>query len=158
MQIVVSNTSPIIILAKTNNLLLFKNIFEKILITQTIYNEIIEKNDSASEQLKKADFIEVVEIKNSEMLKNLLLILDKGESEAIALAKQLNLILIIDEKKGRNVAKNLNLNIIGFLGVLLLNYQNNFIQKAEIIEIINQAENFGYRLANTLKFQFLSNL
>jgi predicted nucleic acid-binding protein len=158
MQTVVSNTSPIIILAKTGNLNLLNNIFEKLIIPQTVYNEIIEKNDLASIGLKRADFVEVIEAENCETLENLNTILDKGEAEAIFLAKSLNLLLIIDEKKGRKVAQNLKLNILGFLGVLLLNLKKGYISKNEIIEIIEKADNFGYRLSDSLKNDFLKNL
>lgn len=158
MQTVVSNTSPIIILAKTESLNLLKNIFEKVIIPQTVYNEIIEKNDLASTNLKATDFIEVVEVEKCELLENLNMILDRGEAEAIFLAKSLNLILIIDEKKGRKVAKNLELNIIGFLGVLLLNHRKGHISKQSVLEIIEKADNFGYRLSENLKNEFLENL
>jgi predicted nucleic acid-binding protein len=47
--------------------------------------------------------------------------LDRGESEAITLAKENpNSILLIDEKEGRAVAENLGIKVIGTLGVLEL--------------------------------------
>jgi len=158
MQTVVSNTSPIIILAKTDSLILLKNVFEKVIIPPSVYNEIITKNDSVSLKFKQCDFISVCEATNYETLNNLYSILDKGEAEAITLAKEHNYILVIDEKKGRNVAQNFNLKIIGFLGVLMLNYQKHFITKVEIESIIECAEKFGYRLSNTLKNNFYNAL
>jgi predicted nucleic acid-binding protein len=158
MQTVVSNSSPIIILAKTGNLKLFKNIFSKVIIPQSVYNEIIKKKDTASELIKKSEFIIVEKIEDSETLQNLYLILDEGEAEAIALANKHDLVLVIDEKKGRKIAKNFRLQIIGFLGILLLNYRNKFISRAEIIKILKQSHDFGYRLSDSLKKEFLKNI
>jgi len=158
MQTVVSNSSPIIILAKTENMSLFTNVFNNVIIPQTVYNEIVSKKDIAAKQLKSAKFITVSQVNNSDTLQNLYAILDKGEAEAIALAKELDLLLIIDEKKGRNIARNFDLKIIGFLGVLFLNYQNKFLGKNDVIQIVKQADDFGYRLSNTLKTDFLNSL
>jgi len=158
MQTVVSNTSPLIILAKTSSLYLLKNVFDKIIIPKTVYDEIVEKNDTASFEIKQADFIVVVETEKNETLEYLYLILDKGEAEAITLAKQLNTVLIIDEKKGRKLARNFGLNVIGFLGILLINYRKNFISESKVLHILEQTEEFGYRLSENLKEEFLSNL
>ena len=116
------------------------------------------KKDSVREQLLKSTFIEVIKVDSSELLQNLYTIVDKGEAEAIALAKTLDIILIIDEKKGRNVASDLQLRISGFLGVLFLNYRNKFISKSEITVFLKQIDDFGYRLSKHVKNQFLNSL
>jgi uncharacterized protein len=158
MQAAISNSSPIIILAKTNNLHLFKNIFDRIIIPQTVYDEIVIKNDISSIRLKNADYFIITKAPDNQILKSLQTILDKGEAEAIALSIELGFVLIIDEKKGRNVAKNYKLKIIGFLGILYLNYQKKYISKEEILQILEQASNFGYRLSDRLKNDFLFSL
>ena len=72
--------------------------------------------------------------------------------------KSMNMIILIDEKKGRKIAKNLNLSVVGFLGILLINFKKEYISKNYIIEIIDKADKLGYRLSNTLKTDFLNNL
>lgn len=48
------------------------------------------------------------------------LLLDSGESSSIALClEKKNCLLIIDERKGRKVAQDLDIPIIGTLGILL---------------------------------------
>lgn len=89
MELIVSNTSPIIILAKTNKLSLLKNVFEKICIPQSVYDEINIKKDAVSKQVKKAEYIKIVKVKNSELLQNLYTLVDKGEAEVITLVKDL---------------------------------------------------------------------
>ena len=86
---IVSDASPIIVLLKTNNLSILKDLFEKIAVPTAVYKEI-----TAKEQEKiifdKIEWIETRKIKNTQ--ENVLLekLIDKGEAEAIILAKELN--------------------------------------------------------------------
>ena len=66
--------------------------------------------------------------------------LDRGEAEAIILAKELSADrLLIDEKAGRNVSKRLKLKIIGTLGILLLAKEERLIpQIAETIDKLKE--------------------
>jgi predicted nucleic acid-binding protein len=61
-----------------------------------------------------------VRVQDTELTASLLEKLDKGESEAITLYKESSAdILLIDERRGRKLAKEMNVNIIGSLGILL---------------------------------------
>ena len=121
------------------------NRYQKIYIPKSVYNEVNFKNN-----FKSLDFIEIVEVKPNELLKSLKLLLDIGESEAIYLAKIKQMPLIIDEKKGRKIALNLNLKIIGLLGIIYLNVKKEFITKQEAKQLISQAISNGYRISQTL--------
>ena len=76
--------------------------------------------------------------------------LDLGESEAIALALELNSKLIIDEKKGRKIAMRQGLEIIGLLGIVYLNIKKGFISKEEAKEFLDEALAHGYRISKSL--------
>ena len=115
-MIVVSDSTTLIILGVLDKLEYLENLFTTILIPPKVYEEIGFKKEFA---LPK--FIEVVEPTNKERINELKMLLDDGESEAIALALEKNLPLFIDEKKGRRIAKNLSLDILGLLGVVYLN-------------------------------------
>jgi predicted nucleic acid-binding protein len=64
--------------------------------------------------------VEVCNCANTNLLQELLLELDSGESESIVLAIELNTpTLLMDEKDGREVALRFHLKPIGILGILI---------------------------------------
>jgi len=151
---IVSDTTTLIILSDLKRFDLLSNLFQKIYVPKRVFEELNYKS-----KIKLPDFFEIVEVnQNYETLKYLKLILDEGESEAIVYAKENNLPLIIDEKKGRKVAKDLNLKIIGLLGILYLNYKRKFINKKEIEEFLNSAIENGYRVSEKLINDFFENI
>jgi len=95
-------------------------------------------------------FITVQQASENETLKSLKLLLDLGESEAIALALELDTKLIIDEKKGRKIAMRQGLEIIGLLGVIYLNIKKEFLSKEEAKSFLDKAIDHGYRINQKL--------
>ncbi|MEE9346140.1 MAG: hypothetical protein V3U88_11090, partial [Methylococcales bacterium] len=59
---------------------------------------------------------------------------------------------------GRKIAKNMGIQIIGFLGILLLNYRHDRLSKEEIEDILHHANNFNFRLSEKLKQDFFEKL
>jgi len=155
---IISDTSSLIILAKPNRFTLLEHLFEKVLIPKRVIQELATKEDDIKQKIINRPLFEVVECIDTELLKLLDNILDYGESEALALAKEKQLILLIDEKKGRKIAKTMNIKIIGFLGVLLLNYRHNKLKKDEIEEILHHSDSLNFRLSKKLKQDFFSKL
>lgn len=75
--------------------------------------------------------------------------MDKGESAAIALAKELQPdFLAIDEKKGREVAESIGIPIIGLVGILIVAKEHKIIQKVRPIldDLISIA---GFRISKS---------
>ncbi len=150
---IVSDSTTLIILFDLNRIDLLQNIFKKIYIPKSVYDEINFKNT-----IKLPDFIQTVKVENDELLEDLELLLDLGESEAICLSKQKNIPLIIDEKKGRKIALNLNINIIGLLGIVYINIKKNFITSDEAELFIEEAIANGYRISNKLIIQMFKKI
>ncbi|BCD67165.1 DUF3368 domain-containing protein [Nitratiruptor sp. YY09-18] len=149
-MIVVSDSTTLIILFDLDRLDLLQNIFQKIYILKKVYEEITYKEDFCI-----PEFIETVEVNKSDILDYLEYYLDEGESEAIALALEKDLPLVIDEKKGRKIAKNLNIKILGLLGIVYLNIQKGFITKKEAKEFLETAVKNGYRISEKLMQEVL---
>lgn len=109
-----------------------------------------DDNKRNIDEIRLADWIEVITVKEGDLIDVLLLTLDKGEAEAIALAKEMKAdLLIIDELRGRKCAKQLNLNIIGLVGILLLAKQKGII--GSIKEILTELqEKAGFWISEKL--------
>lgn len=155
---IISDTSSLIILTKLNRLVLLEHIFEKVIIPKRVAMELQAKEDDVYQTIMQSTLFEVVNSKDIELLALLDEVLDYGESEALVLASERKLILLIDEKKGRKIAKSMGIKIIGFLGVLLLNYRHDYLKKKEVEDILFQADQLGFRLSERLKHEFVSKL
>lgn len=158
MKIIVSDTGPLIILSKINRLDLLHSFFTKVLITPVVFNEITAKNDQAKNTLLKTDFIQITDLSKKKEYLKLQKVLDDGEASGIALAKERSIPLLIDEKKGRKIAKQIGIEIIGFLGVLLLNYRKKNLNIKEVEKILEDVEKHNYRIGSKLKNDFIDTL
>lgn len=158
MQSIVSDTTTLIILGKLERYDLLENLFSKIYIPQEVMREIDIKSDGVYEEIEKNSLFETKEISDMALFTLLDGILDKGESEAIVLAKELGLILLIEEKKGRGIAKNMGLDIIGLLGVLILNVKKSLISNKEALVILEEIKELKFRVSAKLEENFLTKI
>jgi hypothetical protein len=113
---VVSNTSPILNLAIVGKLDLLRQQFGQIQIPPTVLEELkIDEDRPGSQPIKAAiaaGWIQVRSVSNQPLVQLLRQTLDGGESEAIALALELQAEwTLLDERDGRKVAKSLGLQV-----------------------------------------------
>lgn len=145
-QIIIADSSCLIVLENIKELSLLKKLFGEILITAQVKNEF---------GLKLPKWIKIRTVKNQSRVDALSLILDRGEASAIALSMETaESLLIIDEKKGRRIAQELNLQIIGTLGIILKAKENGLINSIE--DILEKLENADFRISPSLKKKILS--
>ena len=119
---VVSNSSPLIHLAKIGQLNLLKQIFKEIIVPEAVYKEcVIEgKGREDAKKIEKAEWINVAKIKNENLKSALMMVLDEGEAEAITLALEESAdLILLDDYEAREVARNYGLNITGVIGILI---------------------------------------
>ena len=159
MEIIISDTTTPIILAKTNHLDLLSNFVKTVYIPLAVKEELSQKSDGVQEAIEKVDVIKVVEVQDHAILEEVKLSnLDKGETEAIALALEKNLDLIIDERLGRRYAQSKNINIIGLLGILKINLFNGFISYIELLYMLEEFKEVDFRISPRLEKSFLNSL
>ena len=118
-DVIISDTSCLIILSNIGELSLLEKIYGKVITTKEIAFEFGDK---------LPDWISVREVTDKLRQQILELQIDRGESSAIALALEIkNCRIILDDYKARKIATQLGLTITGTLGIII---------KAKLIGII----------------------
>ena len=150
---IISNSSPLILLAKINRLDLMKKLYKKIYIPMGVYKEVVVKGKEEGygdaflieNHVGEFIFIEKLDpehMKESEKLNN---VLGSGESEAIALALQKKAeTLIIDNLEPRKTAELKGIKCRSTPGVLLEALKNKVISHKEYKESIKKLSEFAW--------------
>ncbi len=124
---IVSNSTPIISLASIGQVELLARLFGTIRIPREVYRELKSKKAPGYHDID-ADHFQVQDIQGTAYLGFLLHDLDRGEAEAIVLAKEIQAdALIMDERTGYLIAKQQGIHVIGTLTVLLMAKQYGLI-------------------------------
>ena len=154
-MIVVADTTPIITLMKLQRLDLLEKLFDTVIVPHAVYEELISNTNYLDEKqmIVECPFLKRLEVSDRQSIKILREVvgLDAGESEAIALAEENHAdLLIIDERKGRRVAKQMELKIIGTIGILLQASDCAILSKTEILFYAENLKNSRIRISDTL--------
>lgn len=153
-MIIISDTSPLSNLALVNGLFLLKEIYQTVVIPQTVAEE-LSKAGGEDQRIINVLLLDWVEIRQSTNLKLIAelqndYLLDRGEAEAIALALEFKADeLLIDERLGRREAIRLGLSITGVLGVLLIAKRRGLIPAVQPVMDALIAE-AGFRVSQQL--------
>jgi len=117
---VVSNAGPLIALARIGCLELLPSLYGHVLIPRAVSLEVMmDPRRMGAQELVSCVWIDVRDISDTQAVAVLRLTLDRGESEAIVLARQLGKTLLMDEQRGRAMAAALGVPHTGTIGVLL---------------------------------------
>ncbi len=134
---IISDTGPIIALAKVKHLNLLKSLFEKVNITSVVYKELMAKTGEEADEIEYAlkDFIKIEEIDSFPEIENMLKELGAGEKQVIELAykNKDRAVLLIDDKAGRNAAKKMNIHVSGTIGLLVIAKNKKLIENISVI-------------------------
>jgi predicted nucleic acid-binding protein len=149
----VSNSSVLIALSSIGQLeLIHKRFPDGVIIPQAVWKEVVETGAGRvrAEQVAKASWLTISSVSNMNLLSLLRLELDEGESEAIALfIEQPNQAILLDEKNARRVAKQMNLPVLGTIGILIWAKQNGLIPNLK--EQLDALQSIGnFRLSNLI--------
>src|SRR5574341_64416 len=114
-MIIVADSSPLIAFLRIGKINLLEELFGEIIIPDAVHDELTRGEHKFSH-----GWIKRKNVNDKNLVKILSAKLDLGESEAIALAMELNAdILIMDEKPGRRIAQHAGLNVTGTVAILV---------------------------------------
>jgi predicted nucleic acid-binding protein len=148
---VVSNTGPIIGLAKIGRLDLLNSLAGEILIPPFVHKELFGKLGAEAVRIEEGlrNFIRVAAVTEIEQaMKVALNELDEGERQAIALASGFgkDVLLLIDDRAGRQAARKLGVPVAGVVGPLLLAKEKGLVQRVE--PLLEELRESGYWLSD----------
>ena len=141
---VISNSGPLITLATIGKLDLPRALFDRILIPQAVYDEVVVygEGEPGSREVAEAEWIGTLQVEDRLAVDLLRETLDAGESEAIILAQELNAeYVLLDEALARRRARLIGLRMTGTLGILLMAEEAGLIPAVKpILDELSQTE------------------
>ena len=156
-MVVISNSSPVIHLAKINKLNLLEKLYTKVIVPEKVYLECTETTQYHQEiqLISNSTWMTTLHIKDIRLFNLLYTEIDAGEAESLVLAleKDADLVLL-DDMEARIKARSLGLNVTGTLGVLLKANNQGLI--TSLYEEINKLEQTGFWISSDLKDKVLS--
>lgn len=118
-MIVVSDTSPILNLARIGRLELLPGLYQQVLVPSKVHGELRDSLDAVSLDLGSLEWLVVAAPEDRSRVEVLSAELDPGEAEAIVLALERRAdFLLVDERRGRRAARTAGLRVTGLIGVL----------------------------------------
>jgi len=139
---IVSNSGPLIHLAKIDRLRLIKELFGEVIIPHEVKLEVIDRGKD--EGMADAFLIES-ELDNGWIIEYELKDprvkeiaeragIEPGEASAIMLAKKRNCLILIDDLAARRFAHGLGLVVVGSIGVLIKSSKLRLLSKHEALD------------------------
>lgn len=164
---VVSDSSPIIYLAKLGRLDLLRILYKQVYISEAVQKELTVVDTSeereaeiiAIKQAIKKSWIKVKHVR----LKNKLILsapeLSVADKETIELSRKTNSELtLIDDEAARRVARNIGIRSRGTVYVLFESYMKKKMTRAELKRMINTLIAVGFRLSPELYSQIMERI
>lgn len=138
----ISNSTPLICLAKIKQLELLKKLFNKIIIPESVRKEVMREGKPGFSEIDNAINAGWILIENPKKILNLNL--GKGENDAISLAKERNDCLIIDDSVAIKIADSMNIRCIRTIKVMFIALEKNVIKKEQVKTLFLKLIQNGY--------------
>ena len=160
-RVVVSDSTPLIFLAKIGRLSILKDVFGKVTIPEAVFIEAVTQGKA----LMMSDASIIEEAVGSWIIKDRVkpevdrefrfldtnLRLGSGEKEALKLCKQLNAeYFIVDDKEARRVSRMLNIKPLGTCGIIVQVCRQGSITNREALQIMDELVKIGFRISPTV--------
>jgi predicted nucleic acid-binding protein len=133
-NLTVSNSSPLINLARIQRFDLLRRFYGEVIIPSAVYEEVVTRGSDrdGAKDVRAAPWIQQVETKDTLAVDALSAELDRGEAAAIILSRELNAnLLLIDEIRGRRIAERLGIHVTGTIGILTRAKRENLVSSVK---------------------------
>lgn len=163
----VSNTSPLLWLAKVGKISLLRDLFGEISVPEEVYKEAVENGLAAGfsdalaikecfqEGWMQAVRLTEAEVKQCEKIMEDDPEIDLGEVQAIVLARGKKALLLMDESSGRAFAQALGLDVRGVLYVITSSLRAKKLTNKEAKETVYSLVSMGFRIEPRLLARIL---
>lgn len=151
----ISDSTPLIALARIGELEVVRHVFEEILVPEAVHEEIVEARGGApgAEDVAAADWVHRTRVAPRRVAP-LLRLMDRGEAEAIALARvETGSLLLTDDRKARRTAKELGIQVQGTLGILARAKGQGLVPS--IRPLTQRLQSSGWRISESILAEFL---
>ena len=153
MKIVIADAGPLIALSRIDQLQLLQLLFQEVVITETIRNEILINDHSlGKEAIEKAINAQWLNVKKVSLKtwQPLNPGVDAGESSAIFLATQSpeSTLLIMDDQAGRAEARYQKLSVIGTAAIIGIAKEQGLIDSAKTV--LHELRDAGYYIGDAI--------
>lgn len=140
-MIVISDSSPLIALSRIGKLFVFRSLFDKIYIPDSVYQEtVIQSNEFIQKENILTAIDEYIFVRRPKTNHSFTRTIDLGEKGVLNLAFDMNAdILVIDEKKAGNEARELGFRVIKTSTLLRRAEKSNLI--TSYADTISELEN-----------------
>ena len=151
-EIVVVDTSPLIALAVMGLLPALRSLFNTVLVPSAVVRECLDDlSKPMAENIGDAlvhNLLVEQSVTDQDYCELLAQVLDHGEAETIALAKEMNVMALIDEVTARKVAAREDIDFAGSLYVLIRARQENLVPA--VTPLLDKLLQHGYHLDKSL--------
>lgn len=149
----VTNSSILIALSTIGQLSLLHQRFpDGVFLPQAVWREVVEtgKGQPGAQDVASASWLTIRQVTNTSVISLLRIELDEGEAEAIALFAENPVdAILLDEKNARRVARQMDLPVLGTVGILIWAKQEGLI--ITLKEQLDTLQNQGnFRLSESL--------
>ena len=155
---IVSNSSPIIILAKQGMLDMLKKCFKEVIIPESVYEEIMHKSGTpeaiALNHAIKEKWISVQKV--AVMVKLETKKIGQGEKEAISLAYKHKSLLLIDDDSAKKYASIFGVEFHGTFYVIYLACKRKLLDKSSAKEVLENMIADGFYISSEFYSRFIS--
>lgn len=111
-KLVILNATPIISLSSVSHEFILQVLFQHIIIPKAVNSE-LKALERPGSDFSDNEWVEVIAVENKDLVRSLEKDLDKGESEVIALSRELKAdVVVIDESIGYQIAKHFDLPVV----------------------------------------------